>query len=722
MNLVLIIDNNVNNYNLYLTNTLKRFICYKTIHCFKNNYTKVIIVKINNKIYVTEYELHYNNLENIIMSINNILFKKYYDENENYDENDLTINENNIKQIVNQVLNYYKHNNILNDNSNNEIVFINSFTDYSIVNKIHNEIHNKIHNEIHNEIHDINKSNHNSKIVILNISKLINNNTYNHVLFIEFYIDERSVIINDIINKELQEFLCPSDDNIKLINDDNKLIYYMNLFEEYEINCINKNNCDLDKLKDIDILCINQSFKNHINFFVNNIIKNIKNYQELNVIIPNSHIEKELYDTNVKYILDFYSIVYPKLLNSYYYNNSKINANKLNINKINISKIDIKKNIEYEYIEDDSLNYTTSNISMTNWIDEYNEYNPYGILIKYNVSRFGYKGLIDENSTIIYTFPNMIINSISNNWISMNDYYQLILSYKNDNEIEYEIQNSNILNLNNIDIKDALHGDVNIMIPIYINKNHWKLVKSFWKFHISFIHNSLENEYNKKMDNIYYLVLLKIFNNLINDIKNNNIILFTYILRTSIQVTIDNKYINSIEYEYKKIYDQIIQLDNKMETHLINYIIRYIQYCISNCNTSNIEEHLKIIREKLIKNFIKSELENNIMLKEFLLEIDENQRKVEIDNLNKKFIECNNSWIILESTLIMLSKILKDIYKIYGFNQYLRNIDKNNGYLNSNSDLNKKIIDIIINNNNINYAQNIQLQISNYKLDILSNY
>ena len=106
------------------------------------------------------------------------------------------------------------------------------------------------------------------------------------------------------------------------------------------------------------------------------------------------------------------------------------------------------------------------------------------------------------------------------------------------------------------------------MLPIFINKNHWQLVKSFWKYHMSFINNSFEYNYNKRMDNIYFLVLLKNFNNLnesynLNKIKlipDCDIRLFIYILRTSIQILIDNKYINNIKNEYNRTYLHIIDI------------------------------------------------------------------------------------------------------------------------------------------------------------------
>ena len=76
----------------------------------------------------------------------------------------------------------------------------------------------------------------------------------------------------------------------------------------------------------------------------------------------------------------------------------------------------------------------------------------------------------------------------------MYDYYQMILIDLENNE--YIDKDS--YDLNKFTIIDKLHGDSNIMLPIYINKNHWLLCKNLWSYHISFINNSFEYDYIKK--------------------------------------------------------------------------------------------------------------------------------------------------------------------------------------------------------------------------------
>ena len=66
------------------------------------------------------------------------------------------------------------------------------------------------------------------------------------------------------------------------------------------------------------------------------------------------------------------------------------------------------------------------------------------------------------------------------------------------------------------------------------------------------------------MDNIYYLTLLKCFNNLttITNFNNNSIRLFICLLRTCIQITIDNKYMQSIVFEVDKYFNYFTSISN----------------------------------------------------------------------------------------------------------------------------------------------------------------
>jgi hypothetical protein len=654
--------------------------------------------------------MNYENLEKIIITINNIIFKNY---------NEIYINNN---DLLDSILSYYK--------LNYDIIIINSSTNNILI----NDISEKIMNCTYNLLTD------NKKLIInIDISKY---KLYNNNLYIQFYINSKSLHIKDIISKELINYFdyiinnCNQHISTFVPNVNNELSKYLNLLEECENNCIFDIKCDetlINELENIKLSEIDKIFEFYFNLLVRTVIKNIKRNQFQVIEIPTDNIDREIYNSNIKYILEFYSIMYPKLLNNYY--NSNYKNNTIFKNKIKINELIIKKNDKIEIDdENNSLNYTISNISMTNWMDEYNEYNPHGILIKYNISKHSYKGIIDEKSTIIKTFPNMVIDNISNNWISVYDYYQLIMSYKDDENIQEEIDNIEKFNLNDFKINDAIHGESNVMLPLYINKNHWNLTKSLWKYHISFINNSFESEYNKKMDNIYYLVLFKYFTDLLNNrVTNNKIILFIYILRTTIQISLDNKYVNTISNEYNRYFNFLISLNkienekkNLLELNLIDYIIRYIQYCISDCDISNLEKDINKINNKIFDTWFKTSYCNNIMYVEYYNNLDENEKNKEIEIIKNNFITEYITLLNLEIILLKFSKVINNIYKIKGFNQFIKIIDKTDSYIDDNDEINFKQDEItcsniknIINNCNNLYDTYIQDIKSNIKIDFL---
>jgi hypothetical protein len=684
----ILLFNNSNFINYTLINTLKRWLIYqinKRLYTISeddesNIYNKIIIIRTYQPINIIEYDANYENLEKIILAINNINFKKYSDA---YIYNN---------DLIDLIIKYFK--------LNSDIVIINSSNNHLLINDIYEKI---LNNE--EEILIENKK----LIVNIDISK--NKFYFKDNLFVQFFIDSRSLHIKDIISIELINYfngIINNDKNNNLKNNKG-IIKYLNLFEEYENNCIFNKTCDhiiIEELENIKLYEIkDKSFELYFNLLIKNVIKNIKRTQSQIIEIPVDNIDKDIYNSNIKYILEFYSIIYPKLLNNY--NDSKFKNNLLLKKNIKINKLIIKKNNKIELDENDlSLSYTISNITMTNWIDEYNDYNPFGILIKYNISKYSYKGLIDEKSTIIKTFPNMVVDNISNNWISMYDYYQLIISYKNDdnddnndNNNYEEIDKTNKFNLNNFKLNDIIHGESNIMLPLYINKNHWNLAKSLWNYHITFINNSFESEYNKKMDNIYYLTLLKCFTNLLdNNLTDNKIILFIYILRTTIQISIDNKFINTISTEYNRYFNYLISLNkiNKeekslLEINLIDYIIRFIQYCVSFCDISNLKKDLNKIRDKIFDEWFKKQYSCNIIYKEYYNNLNEQNKNKEMNLIKNNFITEYANLINLEIILLKFSKVINSIYKIKGFNQFIKYIDNKNCYIDNSSEASPKL-------------------------------
>jgi hypothetical protein len=367
-----------------------------------------------------------------------------------------------------------------------------------------------------------------------------------------------------------------------------------------------------------------------------------------NKLISNSFNDS---DKIFKHIFDFYQIIYPKI-------HLALKEESLlfdfDISSININIHDIKdKDFANLQKNDTSESFLNSTISMTNWKEEIADLNCFGLLLKYNIKK-GIKIKNNKNPnfvkyySITTEYPNIFVNNISNNFISINDYYQLILNHLNEVP-EF------IFNLNDFEIIDSYHGNTNIMLPLFINKNHWYIFNKIKRYHLSLINNYLEPYYNSKMDDIYFFVLLKSFNTMILKNNNDSIRLTIYILRTAMQICIDNKYCFNVQHEYMKYLNNLLssQVINNFNQIYNDFLIRFIQMII----TSRID---------VLKTY--NELEN---IKEHFISI------------NKEHDNCN--YLTLHNDLLKLTLFMDNLFKICGFNQLMKNIDDSNGMI-SNKD------------------------------------
>jgi len=684
------VDNITFHDNNIIYKFLKRWIIYKIIDIINNNHD-IIIGKTIPQIIVNKFNnSNLNCVENIVTYIENIIYKKYDDDT--YP----TIHFKNIIDYFNE----------LNDNNINEIFIITSINKDGHFNENNiNSINNFLKNEnIYNKINLINISK--NKLQEIGNFKNIYNIDFKETKITNIILNQIfKVIINlNFFNKNSIEKNINLDNNQELLyllgelHKTEKYIYNLILNKSYndmELNFIEEN------LK-INLISTNIKIKNIFKNYLKSINDSLNLLRNINFKNIYDNINPKFNNTYIKYIIEFYEIIYPKL------NNNNFIKNKINLSLINI--------FENKFLENDnfikkSLDFTNSNLTMTNWLDEYNNYNPFGILIKYKVDKFSYKGIIHGKINLLYSYPNVIINSVNNNWCSIYDYYQLI-QLKLDNKDEYDEyfeDDNNNFNINNFNITDNLLGDSNVLIPIYINKDHWKLLKPLWKYHLSFIHNCYENEYNKKMDNIYFLIILKKLNLIIDkynsskQINNNDLILFNYILRTCIQIMIDNKYLNSIKNEHEK-YFKILMNDKKSNVNnVFNYIIRLIQLIISNNSINiNLNDYFNKIEKLYLKFFIEQYYKIDFW-EMFNQSNDEKLKKEKLDEINKNYINENIYWFNLKNDLTILNQFIIEIYNKSGFNQYIKINESNYGFLDNNKKLSQKhfnnTLAHIVNNN-----------------------
>jgi len=719
-NFIIFFDNITFRYNNAVYNYLKRFIIYEIIYrkYILNKYKDIILIKT----YPTLNAIKLNRTDNItediydiLTSINNVIYKKYDDYEKIHFKNIIDkIQKIEEKTINNDIIIIFSINSNKNfTNINKEYIdglFSNFKSNISVINISHYPLMKKISDKINEFFIDI-KS--------IKIEDFFLKNIFNLNLNI------KNINIIDKIEKDIN-YTLNVDSNIDLL----EFIILLNYIEKTIIINSNIKNNSIDKNYIFFKKILNLKIISETNSILINIVKSFQNsikdiflrFYEFKIKLPINKLNESLNSSYIKNILEFYELIYTKILK---YNFNLINSDFTKFNKLlnsDFSEINFNDftRIESSTVIDNSLEYLKSTLSLTNWIEEYNNINPFGFMIKYELNNYSYKGMIDLTSSIIKTYPNMKINSITNNWVSLYDYYQIIISYieNSDNLTNNEYQNNddNIFNMNDFLITDNILGDGNILLPVYINKNHWKLVKVLWKYHLTFINNSLEFEYNKKMDNIYYLTLLKSYNNIKNINQNikSSIRLFCYILRTCIQISIDNKYMYGILKEYPKVFQNLLEYKSfENNYNFINWIIKFIQLIISNnCNEQQIEE-LKIIRNNIFDKFI---IDNyDIKFWDILKNpnTDDNIKNEEINNLKNNVLQENISWLYLEYDLINLNNIIKKIYSIIGLNKFIKYIDSINGCLNDNDDIIgiKSFLDII-------NTQNEQFNIKNYNVDI----
>ena len=729
-NLIIFFDNVTFKINNILINYVKRLIINYIIHnkILNQKINDVYILKTRpNLIEVKLNEKDSLDINKLLITVNNVIYKNY----DSYG----TLSFKTILERINQFEENTKKNkiiiicsidsensftesnkNYINESFNNfssDIKLIN-ISNYPFLNQISPSIKEyfldirefKIENLKVNEIFDTDEN------FIETNKKYFDKNTLNLENLELINLDENNELLNYLLFLNYSEKIIL--ENIKNQNENNnKINDYLELIKKIiSLNLKSENNIILNIIKSFQNLINNQIYR-----LSNSVYK-----------LPIEQLENHLSESYIKYILEFYEIIYPKIYkNNYLLSSSINNLAKKKPSTLSTTKIDlgILPNITVKS-NDVSIEYLKSTLSLTNWIEEYNNLNPFGFLIKYSPNKLSYKGIIDFNSSIYKTYPNMIINTVTTNWVGIYDYYQIILSEYEEKSDNHTNTNKEIFNISYFNITDNIQGDGNVLLPVYINQNHWKLVRSIWTYHLTFINNCFEPEYNKKMDNIYFLTFLKIFTNLKNLDNNANskstIILFCYLLRTCVQILIDNKFLHSIKKDYPKHFQLLLNTENfSQNTNFTDWIIRLIQLIISNgCEQEQLENELNILNNYIFNKFIISNYKMDYweMINDSNTPIEKINQELNI--LKNHVLQDNITWLFLSHDIKIINKTVKAIYAIKGFNQFMKIIDSSNGLIGLTSSTNS--IDIFTISKIIEDNFSEQFDISKFNVDISKYY
>jgi hypothetical protein len=250
-------------------------------------------------------------------------------------------------------------------------------------------------------------------------------------------------------------------------------------------------------------------------------------------------------------------------------------------NCINSTDIKFKKSCEF----------FNSMITLSNWFDELNANGSMGIIVKVSSSSLGKLG--------INSVP--FVENITNTFFPVVDFISELIKHFKLNE--------NSTYFGNINGKNIVHGNAigegNAVIPLYINKYHWKIAKVFMKpmLGITLSHNPLG--YTKNHDSLLFIIVLEmskmIFSLEGKYINERFLECFIAILRTAAEVSFDRKFSRGIR-KYVDLYvsDPIRRI---LQTNVQNMLGQ----CLSTGYTPNIDTIKKLIIytiEERIRSFV----------------------------------------------------------------------------------------------------------------------
>ena len=611
----------INNEFYYINNDLLNKGEYETFYNLKNNFVKEIqnfekyiyANVINNK---KLFESFKNKYPTYIYPKNGIIEKKnFYKEEELFGKfEDITLDINKIslndsaktnKNITNDI--YYKNENIIIDNTNNNIN--------------NNENNNSSLNNLSNNILD--------SSLIDKKSNINNNDSFIDKQLIETGFTFFLLNKNDVKNVFKQQDSEQSQN--ELINMNNSKTIYSKDNNNKDITFNTKN----IKKKDSQTLNNNNNCNNKNNYINNlNNIKNIKNNNIINnniksSIINQNKISNNNYSNQNNYQNNNYNHL-NNLLNINQNNNNKINNNTNNINNIlsNLNTTSDKKPYKL-------LNIMNNNKDRSYNIENKEKYSYQKIYRRGENQKNNNRKLIKKNSKDFYIINSIYDREKSTYLISSNNksLEENNIKINNHNFIKSEDNNRNkiaknkIYHLNNKRDNSTRRADYreHNLTSINSKRNHNIRGNSI---------NNKFNDYNKKGPISF------IYANMNNSILNNNL-LNSYNKEFSNDYIIFNKNNNEKkDLKYKNNYKNICQNDYKTNKYN-SQILTEINDNIYQNNRKNRNENKN---QRIISNYLHSPDNKNKENKEINIQNKNLHRKVSQPKYSLKNINLGNNY------------------------------------------------------------------------------
>jgi hypothetical protein len=339
----------------------------------------------------------------------------------------------------------------------------------------------------------------------------------------------------------------------------------------------------------------------------------------------------------------------------------------------------------------DSLTFIQSPITLSNWIEELSDGDCMGLAFNISTNHLSKLGIIGDLN---------ILSTLT---------FMPVLDF-----LEYTIQYLETKSLKNVNFKSIINGnaigEINVVIPLYINEYHWKIANMYMKPMLGIILGNDPFAYDKSYHSLLFIILSSMLQQtLISDYKINNKWTNTLLIymRTCRQHCIDSKYnkginnfvnliindpksrIKNFKITFQRIFGQCISIGHKLNNHQVSKLIQYF-----------IEEE---IRDYLYKAGYTSNYIN------FL--------QHESDDTKQELLECCD--IILNKINDSVKLSLSFIFANKIFNRsIIKDLDNNYGILDDKSveKLNDEIIKYKINNatiQDIYSALNLEYNINN---------
>ena len=502
----------------------------------------------------------------------------------------------------------------------------------------------------------------------------------------------------------------------------NKKYKFIIIFNDYLCDCsygnIKISNYDYEKLRFHDIELGNNLFRTNKKFssmllssneLVNTLINKLnrfdfRNNKKYNIMILDKIYERSLYDNiyNASNYYKLYNLIINKIYNIINYfdidilndndgislmgellhisklkDNIITNTNNSN-NLFNYYKKDkmfilLKKMIKL--IDDDHIirnnnpdidkykedKYTISKnlyysvITRTNWVDELEYGNITGLLVKIDPKE------INKNA---YNMDYIPIMDITHTIISLE---QILEAYKIFHE-EHGTLFDDKTSVSSI-ISGFGIGNGNCMIPLYINSDHWKLVRIYMEYNNGIIFNRNPLISKKRHTDIYYNILMNMINLTFSNENYNSdkwIQLLFSMLRTVYEIS---------KYDYKIITKFKNNHNFRIECNINKILILMLFNADDDCIKFVIEEQIRRKMKSIYRNIVvldniykfNKKTINNSLLYEFNHSTGLSAHEYDLINQD----EFNNLICFLEDNTIF-SKLITIIHSIISMRSIIK--------------------------------------------------